>query len=189
MGYGVFATQFIPKGTVTYIKDELEIEITPEAYQQYESDIRDVINKYSYIDDRGVRIISWDFAKYVNHSCDCNTMSTGYGFEIAIRDIQEGEEITDEYGMFNLDEEMQVFCGEPNCRKVLRRDDLLRHYQEWDEKVLPAILSYFEVSQPLGHLMDAATKEALKACQQDVRNYKSVLTLYHQPKENGVYAH
>ena len=32
MGYGVFATQFIPKGTITYVKDSLELEITLEDY-------------------------------------------------------------------------------------------------------------------------------------------------------------
>ena len=28
IGYGVFATEFIPKGTILYVKDELEIKVS-----------------------------------------------------------------------------------------------------------------------------------------------------------------
>ena len=34
IGYGVFATQLIPKDMVVYIGDSLELEITPEAYSR-----------------------------------------------------------------------------------------------------------------------------------------------------------
>ena len=29
VGYGVFATDFIPEGTITYVKDSLELEVSP----------------------------------------------------------------------------------------------------------------------------------------------------------------
>ena len=93
IGYGVFATEFIPEGTIVYMIDGLEQIIKPSEYAEHCPDIRSVIDKYAYIDEKGNRIVSWDFAKYVNHCCNCNTISTGYGFEIAIRDIQKGEEI------------------------------------------------------------------------------------------------
>ena len=103
IGYGVFATADIPEGTIVYVKDSLELIVSPTDYLMHSEAMKDVIEKYSYIDEKGNRIISWDFAKYVNHCCNCNTISTGYGFEMAIRDIQKGEQITDEYGIFNLD--------------------------------------------------------------------------------------
>ncbi|MEX0823486.1 MAG: SET domain-containing protein-lysine N-methyltransferase, partial [Balneolaceae bacterium] len=83
-GRGVFATRFILKGTITYVKDELEIEIPPDDPRLADPAYRDIIETYSYIDRDGTMVISWDHAKYVNHCCQCNTMSTGYGFEIAI---------------------------------------------------------------------------------------------------------
>ena len=117
IGYGVFATADIPEGTIVYVKDSLELIVSPTDYLMHSEAMKDVIEKYSYIDEKGNRIISWDFAKYVNHCCNCNTISTGYGFEMAIRDIQKGEQITDEYGIFNLEKEMVLVCGQENCRK------------------------------------------------------------------------
>lgn len=124
VGYGVFAIDDIPEGTIVYVKDSLELVVTPTDYLLHSEEMKGVIEKYSYIDQHGNRIISWDFAKYVNHCCNCNTISTGYGFEMAIRDIKNGEQITDEYGIFNLTYPMEVSCGFENCRKVIKPDDL-----------------------------------------------------------------
>jgi hypothetical protein len=119
IGYDVFATQPIPRGTVTYVKDGLEIELTSRQFERLDEVHRQIVDKYSCIDPRGKRIVSWDHARYVNHRCVCNTISTGCGFEIANRDIAAGEEITDEYGLFNLQAPMAVDCGCNNCRKLL----------------------------------------------------------------------
>jgi hypothetical protein len=119
IGYDVFATQPIPRGTVTYVKDGLEIELTSRQFERLDEVHRQIVDKYSCIDPRGKRIVSWDHARYVNHRCVCNTISTGCGFEIANRDIAAGEEITDEYGLFNLQAPMAVDCGCNNRRKLL----------------------------------------------------------------------
>ncbi|MCB0636943.1 MAG: SET domain-containing protein [Lewinella sp.] len=177
MGYGVFATQLIPKGTITYTKDALEVEVSPEQYAAYPASIREVIERYSFMDEKGIRVISWDHAKYVNHCCHCNTMSTGYGFEIAIRDILPGEEITDEYGMFNLDYAMDLQCTKPGCRGKVSAQDLDQYSFAWDEKVKTALQSWGEVSQPLACLLDESTLAALQAFVQDERHYRSVIGL------------
>ena len=67
IGCGVFATQPIPMGTLVYVKDKLEIELDPRQYKKLDEAHRQIADKYSYIDERGIRIISWDNAKYVNH--------------------------------------------------------------------------------------------------------------------------
>ena len=151
IGYGVFATADIPEGTIVYVKDGLELVITPEAYAKHAPPMREVVDKYSYIDEHGDRIVSWDFAKYVNHCCNCNTISTGYGFEMAIRPIQAGEQITDEYGIFNLDEEMVLSCEQPGCRKRIGPGDFDRHYPEWDGKIKQSIDRLFTVEQMIEH--------------------------------------
>lgn len=177
IGYGVFATRPIPMGTVVYVKDPLELEITPQKYKEYDPVLQETIEKYSYMDETGVRIISWDHAKYVNHCCQCNTMSTGYGFEIAIRDIAEGEEITDEYGMFNFEYEMALVCQKPNCRMRVTGRDLDVYFQEWDEKVQQALAQFQNVEQLLLPLIDPLTKTALEAFFQNPAHYKSVYSL------------
>ena len=57
VGYGVFATQFIPKGTIVYVKDSMEIEISPTQYLLYQPEMQEAIEKYSYIDERGYRSV------------------------------------------------------------------------------------------------------------------------------------
>lgn len=192
IGYGLFATAHIPKGTIVYVKDCLEKEITPEEYGAMEPEMRQIAEKYSYIDERGVRIVSWDFAKFVNHCCQCNTISTGYGFEIAIRDIAAGEQITDEYGIFNLEWDMEVSCETPACRRHIRNTDFDRYYREWDDKIRPALANVFDVEQPLFPLIDDATMEALIDFVQDSSTYRSVYELrFHRAtasSDNGIYS-
>ncbi|MEY3050266.1 MAG: hypothetical protein RLY31_51 [Bacteroidota bacterium] len=180
IGYGVFATTFIPKGTITYVKDALEPEVTPEAFAGHPPLMQAVIEKYSYIDERGVRIISWDFGKYVNHCCQCNTMSTGYGFEIAIRDIREGEEITDEYGMFNIPEPMSLECSRSGCRGRVCRDDFDNFYRQWDASIYPALLAAGSVDQPLVPFVEKDTWQQVEAFFRDPSTYRTVFSLKYQ---------
>ncbi|MCP5538239.1 MAG: SET domain-containing protein [Akkermansiaceae bacterium] len=155
IGYGVFATKYIPRGTVIYAQDALELRVLPDAFSELNAECKSMVDKYSFIDPRGARVLSWDFAKYVNHRCECNTMSTGWGFEIAIHDILEGDEITDDYGLFNLEYDMEVSCGCTNCRGVVRGSDVDTYYREWDRKIRRALLNFNHVEQPLlSHLGD-----------------------------------
>lgn len=177
VGYGVFAADFIPEGSITYVKDSLEQVISPTDYLLHSAEMQESIDKYSYIDENGNRIVSWDFAKYTNHCCNCNTISTGYGFEIAIRDIQKGEQITDEYGIFNLNTELTLVCGEKNCRKKISKEDFDMYYREWDKKIQHSIVKLFEVEQPLLPLIDPATREKLDAFFCNPELYVSVYAL------------
>ncbi len=177
IGYGVFATSDISEGTIVYVKDSLELTISPTDYLMHNAEMQEVIEKYSYIDEKGNRIISWDFAKYVNHCCNCNTISTGYGFEIAIRDIRKGEQITDEYGIFNLESPMNLVCAGLNCRKVIQPSDFETYYEEWDRKIKKSIVKLFEVEQPLMPFLDQATRSGLDDLYVHPESYKSVYAL------------
>lgn len=177
IGYGVFATADIPRGTIVYVRDRLEIELTETAYNALDEHHRAVAGKYSHIDGKGVRILSWDHAKYVNHRCNCNAISTGYGFEIAIRSIWKGEEICDDYGLFNIEEEIPLACNCPGCRKVLRPDDIEHYHKQWDELIVSALDKVTDVPQPLMRFMDDATRKRLRAYLCGEEPYTSVLSL------------
>ena len=177
IGYGVFATELIPCGTVVYVKDPLEIEVSATRYRRLGPVWRDLIEKYSYRDERGVQIISWDIAKYVNHSCECNTMSTGYGFEIAIRDILPGEEMTDEYGLLNLSQPMECGCGKALCRKMISPNDLDRYGSVWDEQLRGVLPLVPTVIQPLMQHVDRATHRQLMRYLAGKAVYRSVQSL------------
>ena len=104
-------------------------------------------------------------------------MSTGYGFEIALRDIQAGEQITDEYGIFNLVEGMSLLCSEPGCRGCIRPEDFDDYYSQWDDPIL-ATLPYFNtVEQPLYPLVDAPTQASLERFLGGQAPYRSVYAL------------
>lgn len=183
-GYGVFATSFIPKGTITYVKDPLEIAVTQAHYQSLSIPMQEQVEKYSYIDENGNRILSWDLGKYVNHCCDPNTMSSGYGFEIALRDIVEGEEITDEYGLFNLTEPMQVGCDKPACRCEVLPNDASHFADSWDAKLKPALKEVLIVEQALWSYVDAKTKRQLIKLQDNPALYRSVRKLQYQANQD-----
>jgi uncharacterized protein len=182
IGYGVFAKKPIPKGTITYVRDSLEIYISPSEFRKHAPAMQAEIEKYSFIDDEGFRIVSWDFAKYVNHSCGCNTMSTGYGFEIAIRDIKAGEQLTDEYGIFNVPYEMECGCGSPDCRKIISKNDFDKYYKAWDEMIMKAFKEFKDVKQPLYQFVEDDVQKAVKEFMANPAKYKTVYELkYRQP--------
>lgn len=181
IGLGVFATQLIPAGTITFVRDPLDVEVPPDSPLLAHPVLGERVEKYSYIDPSGARIVSWDIGKYVNHSNDCNTMSTGWGFEIALRDIAAGEEITDEYGLFNMQCEMPVYGGACSQRTAVRPDDFDRFADGWDGMVRGALSRLNDVPQPLMSLIDPATHRELMVYLNTGRNYRSVRVLRYRP--------
>ncbi|MCB0409543.1 MAG: SET domain-containing protein [Flavobacteriales bacterium] len=179
IGLGVFATKFIPKGTILYVVDDMEL-IYPKDHEMLRSEkYRPHIEKFSYTDQHGNRIVSWDYAKYINHYCDFNSISTGYGFEIAIRDIEAGEQITDDYGALNIEREMECGCGKSNCRKVIRPNDVVTYAKEWDEVIIPALKKIHENEQPLLNYVDDETKGKLDYFLKNNSGYLSIKELFY----------
>ncbi|GAA5483436.1 SET domain-containing protein [Haloferula sargassicola] len=188
VGYGVFASRFIPMGSLVYVQDPLEIHLSPERYASLDEASRQVAEKYSFIEPGGNRVLSWDSAKYVNHSCRPNTMSTAWGFEIAVADIEPGEEITDEYGLFNLEWEMDCCCGHEACRGRIRAADVHLHFRHWDKRVRHAVRRLGEVDQPLLPFVDAPTRRAIEGLVAGRTRYRSVRQLILPPAFFGTSA-
>ncbi len=177
IGYGVFATQFIPKGTITYAKDELEIELDDIAFQKLSPPMQEQAEKYSYRDARGIYILSWDLGKYVNHCCFPNTLSTGYGFEVAIQDIHSGQEITDDYGLFNLEKPFPVTCEKKDCRGCISAEDLDTYASVWDKEIEKVLSCLFKVEQPLFTFLSNEVKNQLEQFRQNPAQMLSVSDL------------
>jgi hypothetical protein len=187
IGLGVFATTDIPKGTIIYVRDPLELKLTPREFNALHAAQKGAIEKYSYVDAQGHLIVSWDHAKYMNHRCECNTIGTAYGFEIAIRDIAAGEELTTEYGILNVQLEYEIGCGCRECRGMLRAGDIDRHHPLWDGWIRDALGTTRDVPQPLLSIMDVSTRRDLDSYFAGTGEYRSVLTRkWRQPmKANG----
>lgn len=180
IGFGVFATAYIPAGTIIYTKDALEILIEADSALLDIPAYRHIIEKYSYTEPNGVRVLSWDLGKYVNHSCDNNCLSTGYGFEIAIRDIHPGDQITDEYGVFNLERDFHCNCGSDQCRRLVGSGDFERYHKHWDNILKIVLRKVHEIPQPLFPYVDPAVLADLEVYLTTRKNYKSIYLLKYQ---------
>jgi hypothetical protein len=96
----------------------------------------------------------------VNHSFHPNCLPTAYGVEIAVRDIRTGEELSNDYGCFNLIEPFTP-KSEGTIRQEVRPDDLLIYYADWDLLIREALNFYPQVEQLLGKWMDRDLAETL----------------------------
>jgi hypothetical protein len=80
-------------------------------------------------------------------------VSAGYDFELAVRDILPGEELTDDYGTLNLKHDFLCLCEFDECRGVIRRDDPLKYAETWDSIIADAFPLIELVEQPLWSLV------------------------------------
>lgn len=192
IGYGVVALKPIPKGTITWALDKLDRVFTPQQVESLDPIYQKVLEKYTYRNAQGNLILCWDNARFVNHSSASNCLTTAYEFEIAVRDIAAGEELTDDYGYLNLDEPFEAVPEPGSHRTVIYPDDLLRYYPEWDEKLLEAFPSILRLEQPLFGLLDKTTQLKVKNIAQGKMKMDSILNCYYQrirPSGLNGYAH
>ncbi len=185
IGYGVLATALIPQGTIVYVEDALDIRIDPDSPLLSDPRYMELIAKYSTRDARGHRWLSWDIGKYVNHCCHYNCLDTAYGFEIAVRDIQADEEITEDYGLFNLEQDL-VLCGHyEDCRRRVRLDDFDRYVARWDRDIQEALRAFLRVPQPLLPYVDRQAYQDLMGYLTTGQGYKSVEKLRYRDRRSG----
>lgn len=181
IGYGVVATRLIPKGTITWVQDELDHIIQPEEVKRMQKLTQDMLEKYSFRNSKGEHVLCWDLAKYVNHSFNANCLSTAYDFELAIRDIHPGEQLTDDYGYLNVSEPFKA-QDEGTERNTVYPDDLLHFHEQWDAQLKGAFHFFEQVEQPLAQLVSSEHLNLLKERLRNNRPLDSILNLYYQGK-------
>lgn len=148
VGYGVVAKKLIPKGTITWVQDDLDSIYTEADLKTVNPVMLDYLETYCFTNNKGERVLCWDNAKYVNHSFNSSCMSTAYDFEIAIRDIYPGEQLTDDYGYLNIQEPFEAE-DEGTERKIVYPDDILRYHPIWDKAVKDNLQEIKRQEQPL----------------------------------------
>lgn len=178
IGFGVFATKFIPKGTIVWALDPLDQILNPSVLEEVDPHRKSIIQKYSYRNEKGQYVLCWDLGRYVNHSFHANCMGTAYNCEIAIRDIYPGEELTDDYGTLNIDQPFKCLKEEGTNREVVYPDDLLKYYQQWDAQVIDALAHFKQVEQPLLHLLEPSHIEKLKLAATKKKLPDSIKNIY-----------
>ncbi|MAO07821.1 MAG: SET domain-containing protein-lysine N-methyltransferase [Alteromonas sp.] len=180
VGHGVVATQFIPAGTITWVLDKLDREFTPEQFQKMNELYQHILDTYSFRNSQGNFVLCWDHGRFVNHSFKSNCLSTAYDFEIAIRDIQPGEQLTDDYGYLNISTPFKA-ANEGTRRKTVYPDDLKNHYKAWDKKLADHFPKIPNVPQPLAPLLSAKTQKEIQKVLDGKKPLASILELYYNP--------
>lgn len=181
IGYGIVATKLIPEGTITWVQDELDQVYTPEQVAEMLPYTQEMIDKFTFRNSKGNYVMCWDTAKYVNHSFNSNCISTPYDFEIAVRDIQPGEELTDDYGYLNVSEAFKA-KDEGTARTTVYPDDLLNFHKEWDDKLAASFKKLNKIPQPLERLLPQNIKSTVQQVLKGEKKMDSILKLYYSEK-------
>jgi hypothetical protein len=184
IGVGVFATRSLPKGTIVYVEDPLEINIPSDSAVLLNPVLRPLIDKFGTIRANGDFEISWDYAKYMNHCCRYNAITTGFGFDIATEDIHAGEQIRDDYGLFNVEYGMELMCDFADCRKRIRTQDFDSLADGWDRSAIDALAHSLNVPQKLWEVIDPELRARLTTYLETGRGYVSVRSLKRQRTED-----
>jgi SET domain-containing protein len=109
-GLGLFADEFIPKGTPIWeFTPGLDSKLTEDEFNALSPLAREHLERYAYkstVD--GMYVICLDDARYFNHSSTPNVIDKEIpndpeGINIAARDIQLGEELLCDYAEFDVD--------------------------------------------------------------------------------------
>ena len=182
IGYGVVATERIPKGTITWVLDKLDREYTGLELMSYEEPYQQILSKYCFRNNSGRFVLCWDNGRFVNHSFRSNCLATAYDCEVAIRDILPGEELTDDYGYLNLTEPFRA-NDEGTRRKHVYPDDLLKYYGTWDKKLLSAFKHLTRVEQPLKDIMPRETWETCVRVSRGEEDMASTLSMYYDERK------
>jgi hypothetical protein len=161
-GYGVVATRKISQGTATWVFDDLDREVPFDRLPLLSEPCREAILTYSYRNNKGHLIFCWDNERYINHSFNPNCCLTPYGFEMAIRDINAGEELTNDYGSLNIIAPFPV-DAEGGERTTVYPDDLVRYGGAWDKKLKESFGHFLEVKQPLRPVFSQETWKLAEA--------------------------
>jgi len=182
IGYGVVAKQFIPSGTITWVLDKLDREFTPAQYEQMDDIYKEILDTYTFRNNKGMMILCWDIGRFVNHSFNSNCLTTAYDFEIAIRDIHPGEQLTDDYGYLNIAEPFEAM-DEGTDRKMVYPDDLTRYHEVWDEKISNVFHHIVTENQPLQNLVSEKLWKKINDIVAGKEKMDSILTNYYDPSK------
>ena len=110
MGLGLFATEFIPKGSVVWeFVDGVDIKVSIDKVRQMSEAQQEYFKKYAWTEE-DYYYMSCDYTNFINHSYNPNLDNTK-DITIALIDIKPGEELFTNYAEFDdcFDEYKDIF--------------------------------------------------------------------------------
>ena len=115
VGLGVVARQRLPRGTIVWVQDPMDHVFTDAQFSAMPSLLRGTLWRHVFRQD-GVWVLTWDHGRYTNHSCGPNCAGFGGAFDVVVRDIEAGEQLTNDYGYIGVADAFDCRCGDSACR-------------------------------------------------------------------------
>ena len=111
-GVGLFADEDIKKGQLIYTASPLlDLNITQEQFDSLEQKEKDEVLWWGFFDQPSkMWHVDFDVSKFINHSSDATiTQDDNHdeAYLIATRDIQTGEELTQNYLEFETQDDLR----------------------------------------------------------------------------------
>lgn len=104
-GIGLFTDEFIAKGTPVWKFEEgFDVRLTKEQFSKLSLPAQKQVLNYSYFNPHTDKyVLCSDDARFFNHSTDPNVSSgpDDEHIDCALRDIEKGEELTQNYEVFD----------------------------------------------------------------------------------------
>lgn len=102
-GFGLFADQFIPKGTTTWKYDPIfDSSFTQEEVDKLPEIAKSYFYFYAYFDKEiNKYVLCSDSQRFINHSIKQLNITSTVKEDVAARDIQAGEELLCDYFKFD----------------------------------------------------------------------------------------
>jgi SET domain-containing protein len=111
-GLGCFAGENIKKGqTVWRFDPGIDLIFTEEDLKNLPNSFTEFLKIYGYSPLESTPktyILCIDHARHMNHSEKPNLLETPEGLNVAMRDIQVGEELTCDYTQFDLEADLKL---------------------------------------------------------------------------------
>jgi SET domain-containing protein len=150
IGVGVFATAKIPAGTAIWKYGGADLRVPFALVSDLNPAMRRHIDRYAFSYSGRDLILCGDNARYMNHSCDANCCWGGGGdFEIALADIDIGEELTNDYAMFADEPSFSCQCRSAVCRGEVHSYSALVRLGLLLQRLRPVVHAFKSVPQPL----------------------------------------
>lgn len=178
IGLGVYATKFIPKGTIVWALDDLDQVLDEDYVDSLDTIRQEIIYKYAYQNEEDQYVLCWDHGRYINHSFHPTMIGTAYELELAARDINPGEELTCDYGTLGDDEPFECLPEKGTSRTRVMADDYLNCYQKWDEMAREAFKYFNSVDQPLKHFIQKQFIDKVNAVADGREPLDSILSTF-----------
>ena len=101
-GFGVFAKDFIPKGTKVWeFHEKIDLRFSPEEFAALPPSVQEEIEIHMYEPEAGgAYYYETTMGKYMNHSRDPNVDFGLVNVGFATRNIEKGEELLCDYRQF-----------------------------------------------------------------------------------------